>query len=464
MAEERQCMCTTPEITIKLNKQGPQGKVGPQGEPGFSPYIGVANDTPSQYILRITNEDGEYLTPNLKANIPLGGNTGDVLTKNSDVNGDCSFKALPYATTTQQGVVYLATTEEALLGDPDYAITGEVLLGVLANKIGNGTITLTQGGVTKGTFTTNQAGNTSISLEDTTYTAGKNIVITGTSIATSNNPIFDRAISFTDRNGSEYEALSIEGLYPNTYIKVGMNNQGLQLSSSTSTITTRRSGNDYVNIDSGNIGSYATTYTTGDPLYIDTGNVIKLNYDSGKGLYVNGQSLAVRVDGTTIDFDNSGNLSYVGSAGPSYSAGTGIDITNNTISIDDTVVVTQSDISNMVKTNTTQTITGPKTFNSGSGLAVGYIKSLTGYGLLGRDAESDASWLGNWSYDTELRGTNINIKRNGSNGATYTNLDSGNIGDYALTSSNISTNAYIQALETKITALETNINGGNANA
>ena len=118
----------------------------------------------------------------------------------------------------------------------------------------------------------------------------------------------------------------------------------------------------------------------------------------------------------------------------------------------------------MVKTNTTQTITGPKTFNSGSGLAVGYIKSLTGYGLLGRDAESDASWLGNWSYDTELRGTNINIKRNGSNGATYTNLDSGNIGDYALTSSNISTNAYIQALETKITALETNINGGNANA
>ena len=475
MTEERQCMCTTPEITIKLNKQGPQGKVGPQGEPGFSPYIGVANDTPSQYILRITNEDGEYLTPNLKANIPLGGSTGDVLTKNSDVNGDCSFKALPYASTTQQGVVYLATTEEALLGDPDYAITGEVLLGVLADKIGNGTITITQGGVTKGTFTTNQAGDTSIALDGTTYTAGKNIVITGTSIATSSNPAFERAISFTDRNSNEYEVLGIEGTSPNTYIKVGMNYQGLQLFSGTSTITTRRSGNDYVNIDSGNISSYATTYTTGDPLYIDTGNVIKMYYDNSKGLYVNGQSLAVRVDGTTIDFDNSGNLSYVGSAGPSYSAGTGIDITNDTISIDNTVVATQSDISNMVTTNTSQTISGAKTFSdvvsltreTGTVISFGsttYLDNTTRYKMItspmvsstgastgGRVLSVKTSGDGTSEFSTDLfvgdstyakltlaSNTTIDVVRGND---TYVNIDSGNIGSYIPT-----------------------INGGNANA
>ena len=313
MAEERQCMCTTPEITIKLNKQGPQGKVGPQGEPGFSPYVGVANDTPSQYILRITNEDGEYLTPNLKANIPLGGNTGEVLTKNSDVNGDCSFKALPYATTSQQGVVYLATTEEALLGDPDYAITGEVLLGVLANKIGNGTITLTQGGVTKGTFTTNQSGN------------------------------------------------------------------------------------------------------------------------------------------TTIELDAGG--------GASYTAGNGIDITNDEISIDTNVVATQSDIpdvSNMVTTNTYQIISGSKEMTN---LQVPYIYNQTGtQRIISSFGTSNVNFI-----TDSITTTRSNVN--------YTILDSGNVGTYALTSSNISSDATItnltsriSALEAKITALETNINGGNANA
>lgn len=49
--------------------------------------------------------------------------------------------------------------------------------------VGNGTITITQGGVSKGTFTTNQSGNTTIALDaggggGTTYTAGNGIDIT----------------------------------------------------------------------------------------------------------------------------------------------------------------------------------------------------------------------------------------------------------------------------------------------
>lgn len=54
----------------------------------------------------------------------------------------------------------------------------------VANKptIGNGTITITQGGVTKGTFTTNQSGNSAIELDaggggGATYTAGPGITI-----------------------------------------------------------------------------------------------------------------------------------------------------------------------------------------------------------------------------------------------------------------------------------------------
>ena len=466
MAEERQCMCTTPEITIKLNKQGPQGKVGPQGEPGFSPYIGVANDTPSQYILRITNEDGDYLTPNLKANIPLGGGTGDVLTKNSNVDGDCSFKALPYASTSQQGVVYLATTEEALLGDPDYAITGEVLLGVLANKIGNGTITLTQGGVTKGTFTTNQAGNTSISLDGIpTNLVTTDTVQTITADKTMANIILANGKKLQYSDGYNIlDAFSVNGIgglvFGNTTATTEIKSPGA--------VTINRNGSNYTNIDSGNISSYTTTYTTGDPLYIDTGNVIKMYYDSGKGLYVSGQSLAVRVDGTTIDFDNSGNLSYVGSTGPSYSAGTGIDITNNTISIDDTVVATQNDISNMVTTDTSQTITASKNFSNiinltretGAVISFGNSATLdsttryktitspmvtsTGATSGGRVLSVKTSGDGISEFSTDLfvgdstyskltlaSNTAIDVTR-GSD--TYVNIDSGNIGTYAITS------------------------------
>lgn len=503
MAEERQCMCTTPEITIKLNKQGPQGKIGPQGEPGFSPYIGVANDTPSQYILRITNEDGEYLTPNLKANIPLGGSTGDVLTKNSDVNGDCSFKALPYASTTQQGVVYLATTEEALLGDTDYAITGEVLLGVLANKIGNGTITLTQGGVTKGTFTTNQAGDTSIALDG----APANMVTTNTTQSISGNKIFRNKIAIdmgvtnsSDSNGRTWlYNNNVQTVLGNYHWTTTVSGSQLDLKTLASDITITRAGGTFTNVDSGNISGYIgngtitftqggvtkgtiTTNQSGDATIaldeagssltagtaIDiTNDAISVKYDSAKGLAVTNNSLGIRVDGTTVDFDASGNLKSLVQA-PSYSAGTGIDITSNVISVDFTDVATASqgakadtavqpsdlatvattgdytdlinkptipDISNMVTTDTTQTITGLKDFSSG--LIVSDIRA----------------------------GSNLTIRRSdGQYVNLYTNIDSGNIGSYALTSSNISTDTYIQALVARITALETNINGGNANA
>ena len=60
--------------------------------------------------------------------------------------------------------------------------------------VGNGTITITQGGVSKGTFTTNQSGNTTISLDaggggGTTYTAGSGIDITSDVISVDNTVV-----------------------------------------------------------------------------------------------------------------------------------------------------------------------------------------------------------------------------------------------------------------------------------
>ena len=66
--------------------------------------------------------------------------------------------------------------------------------------VGNGTITIKQGGTSKGTFTTNQNGNTTIELTDTntTYTAGDGLSLSGTTF--SNNGV--RSIATGTTNGT----------------------------------------------------------------------------------------------------------------------------------------------------------------------------------------------------------------------------------------------------------------------
>lgn len=110
------CKCTTPEYEIILNEQGPQGRQGEKGDAGFTPIISVKNNTPSNYTLNILTQDGQITTPNLKANLPSGGATGQVLTKNSGEQNDCSWQNLPNATTEQNGIVQLATENDL---DPD---------------------------------------------------------------------------------------------------------------------------------------------------------------------------------------------------------------------------------------------------------------------------------------------------------------------------------------------------------
>lgn len=137
--ENRYCNCTTPKITIKLNKQGPQGLKGQQGDPGFSPVINVAENTSEAYKLNITTIDGSYQTPNLKANLPSGGVEGTVLTKNSSVSGDASFKALPTASLTDSGVVQLATVDNVLSGYQGNVVDGyRFQQGLLYSAINGG--------------------------------------------------------------------------------------------------------------------------------------------------------------------------------------------------------------------------------------------------------------------------------------------------------------------------------------
>lgn len=151
----------------------------------------------------------------------------------------------------------------------------------------------------------------------------------------------------------------------------------------------------------------------------------------------------VKIDGTTITIDANGVIS---STGTSYTAGRGINITNGAISVSNIVVDTSSN----------QYIHGEKDFYDGClfyKLEADAIKQSGG----------EANWL---SYDgagavtlgrpdlnhitiANSSGDFVRITRGGS---TYTNIDSGNI----------STDTYIASLVTRIAALETKIDGGNA--
>lgn len=123
----KNCKCTTPEYELILNEQGPQGRQGKKGEAGFAPIISVKDNTDSNYTLNILTQDGQITTPNLKANLPLGGATGQVLTKNSGEQDDCSWQNLPASTIETEGIARLATEEDFEAAE-DSSVSGTTIV------------------------------------------------------------------------------------------------------------------------------------------------------------------------------------------------------------------------------------------------------------------------------------------------------------------------------------------------
>lgn len=473
--ENNCCSCTTPEITIKLNKQGPQGLVGPQGNPGFSPVITVEEDTSTNYKLNIQTEQGSFITPNLKGSIPAGGSAGSVLTRTE--SGGAEFAPIPYATTSNSGIVVFATQEDIEDGETGLAVDSGTMSNYYTKTQTDGKyvdLTSQQDITGRKTFSdlrtsgiAEPGGNSYISY----YRDGVDSNLNSVTLGGTNTPNIK-----INRAGNVYDNIdsgNISGYLPT----VGNGTITLTQGGVTKgTFTTNQGGNTTIDIDEG-----GSTLTAGSGIDI-TSDVVSVNYDSAKGLSTTSNALGVRVDGTTIDFDSSGNLSVIG-GGTTYTAGNGIDITNDTISIDTSVVATQSDIpTNYVTTDTTQTITETKNF-TGYSLTSANIdfNAFGGSGTVGTirfggitSISADRVSIDGTSYRrlnigdyTSYPYIELKVRddiRVNKNGTVYTNIDSGNIGTYALTSSNISSDAYIASLVSRIQALETTINGGNANA
>ena len=130
------------EFKYYLNRQGARGPQGPQGEKGFSPDISVEKDTLSEYVLRITNEGGYFLTTNLREHKEDRGGTYIRYDRGTGVMyaGDAD-----YASTEKYGMVRLAREEDLLTQEESLAVSSAILNGYLEkyylNKVNGDAVT-----------------------------------------------------------------------------------------------------------------------------------------------------------------------------------------------------------------------------------------------------------------------------------------------------------------------------------
>ena len=442
------------------------------------------------------------------------------------------------------GIIYLGYGEndEVIIGG--YSSTGISLTGTniylnatsatLNNKniatvdqiptVGNGTITITQGGVSKGTFTTNQSSNTTIDLD------------TGGGVT---NPI-EFTQTYNDGEGTVTTATLTLGLedtgypYPIAKVQYNSTHSGGSDSWSEYFINTTRAKNK-----GGLKNNYgSSTYSSINQLEVDVDNSTIAINNSGK-VYAKEMTGADSITGGSSGLvpapsagDQKKYLRGDGTwqtvtGGSSYTAGTGIDITNDTISIDTSVVAQLSDIpdtsdmatqtwvgnqgyltsaslANYVTTNTAQTISGVKTFNANIKINDGKaILTQSGYealSVVGEDVTigNDRGTLYLWSSETRpvynfssylaltsdiptVNNPTITFTQGGVSKGTITlnqssnqtiALDAGGGGGGATIDdttpsttkvySSQKTQDLIDALVARIMALEANINGGNA--
>lgn len=116
-----------------LNRQGPRGPQGVKGDTGFSPNITVETDTLNEYILRITNEGGYFLTSNLREHKEDRGGT---YIRYDRENGTMYAGEADTATDAKAGMIKIATAEDVEAEDESTAVTPAILADYVAGSGG----------------------------------------------------------------------------------------------------------------------------------------------------------------------------------------------------------------------------------------------------------------------------------------------------------------------------------------
>ena len=405
------------EYIIELNQQGAPGIKGEQGEQGYSPIVDYTSNN-NALQLHIVNEQNTVTTPeiplksytdtqlagklnkdgsNAGSNFTINGislklrgaNSGEISTSNylyldgyTVSIGDNSYSVSIGNRDNASVDINYADTFDIFNG---YSTALHGYQGIMKVKspldnslqriatvdqiptVGNGTITLTQDGVTKGTFTTNQSGNTTIDLDS----GVTNPLVVQNSNSNGYAKLYGQgAYAFDTSSGGVFATQWTETVddVEHTYTRtLSLSNGGRYRTkpyiqyeykddvggSGTSSITDlgflNVGGGNFAPLSIGSFGGgykYILNYNT-DTLGLDTNNKLTVKVMTGSDSITGGAAGLVPAP-SAGDQDKflkgDGTWDTVGGGGSSYTEGTGIDITNDTISIDTSVVAQLSDI------------------------------------------------------------------------------------------------------------------------
>lgn len=291
----------TTDFNFYLNRQGVRGRKGEQGEQGYSPTITVKSQTANEYVLRVQNEDGSFDTPNLRGNAIA--NNGGTYIRYNPATEEMYTGDADLASTQQAGVVFLSTYEQLIAGGSENLIpTSQDVYNFVSQQIISG-------------FVTQQ--------EFDTYTAATAITL---------NNLSTQKLSFADLSNAI----------------VAGNNITLSVDSENNTIT--------INATGGDLSNYVTLNTNQT---ISGQKEFTSSILASGGISVSGASNPLTVStgyGTFSPvFSNSG-LRLQTNMNKMY-----LTTYNKTLDVDD--ILTSADLSNLVTTDTAQTITNAKTFD-----------------------------------------------------------------------------------------------------
>ena len=391
------------DFQFYLNRQGPRGPKGykgDKGDDGQTPVPRTGTNTPIETTVIFDTGDGNpYETPNLK--YPIQDRGGDVVML--DRTNSTQYYGTPNeATDDSYGMVKLATPE-SVLNDP---LDNDVVTYKLfdANNQAIKTVTdglagdITQLNTDLGVEITNRT-NADIQLTNKINTDVGNEATARSNADIALSGRIDNLTTSKADKSDVYTKTQTDSLL-NNKSNVGHTHNYNDLTNKPTI------GNGTITITQGGVtkGVFTTNQLSNQTIALESGGGGS-DFTTGVGLELTQQDvLNVKIDGTTITTNASGEL-VSNSSGTNYTAGDAIDLTNDTISVkynSDTLGVNASNElyaktqdplpsqsgndgkflttdgstlswvdapapTNMVTTNTTQEISGAKTFVGTSG-------------------------------------------------------------------------------------------------
>lgn len=363
------------EYIIELNQQGAPGVKGEKGEQGYSPTVSYISDD-SGIVINIVNEQDTISTPilPLKTYVDTLSDT-KMNTDGSNAASSVKFNNITFSYTgaTQQAIRTINRQELLIAGQ------GLYLQGHASQAQGYpNSITIAPRG-------------TSISIGN----ASKHTIV-------------------VDNDGASYDGNEIATINQIPSITGKLNTDG---SNATNTFTVNgvELAGNYVYMNSVSSGGISVTQSNSDifaklqvdssiaqlrmpGLYLNSGATGNITLNTTRDIVINGSNTSNKMyyHGTSADNE----IATLGDiTGTSYTAGNGIDITNDTISVDNTILTT----------NTAQTVTGDKTFSA--------------------DIHLDGAGI-------KLDTTNAFIRGKSASGNTYRNIIARSIGSSEITIGN----------------------------